>query len=178
MRELGRLFEALLCGVILLVIRFYAMSSMKPQDSFAGFAVSTAVIQIALIATPAMLMAVMLTSSPRRTLLLNKPALLTLPAAVLLAVALHPGVLALRELVMEVFPMPSAQMEQINEMFAKVQADAPNVWMFLLIVAVLPAFCEEIAFRGFILSGLRHLGHKWQAIVISSIFFGVAHMMI
>ena len=170
--------EALLCGVILLVIRFYAMSSMKPQDSFAGFAVSTAVIQIALIATPAMLMAVMLTSSPRRTLLLNKPALLTLPAAVLLAVALHPGVLALGKVVSDVFPMPSAQMEQINEMFAKVQADAPNVWMFLLIVAVLPAFCEEIAFRGFILSGLRHLGHKWQAIAISSIFFGVAHMMI
>ncbi|MCH8045428.1 MAG: CPBP family intramembrane metalloprotease [Planctomycetes bacterium] len=170
--------EALLCGVILLVIRFYAMSSMKPQDSFAGFAVSTAVIQIALIATPAMLMAVMLTSSPRRTLLLNKPALLTLPAAVLLAVALHPGVLALGKVVSDVFPMPSAQMEQINEMLAKVQADAPNVWMFLLIVAVLPAFCEEIAFRGFILSGLRHLGHKWQAIAISSIFFGVAHMMI
>ncbi|MCH8921878.1 MAG: CPBP family intramembrane metalloprotease [Planctomycetes bacterium] len=170
--------EALLCGVILLVIRFYAMSSMKQQDSFTGFAVSTTVMQIALIATPAMLMAVMLTSSPRRTLLLTKPALLTLPAAVLLAVALHPGVLALSEVVSNVFPMSDGQMEQINELLAKVQGDAPNVWMFLLVIAVLPAICEEIAFRGFILSGLRHLGHKWQAIVISSIFFGVAHMMV
>ena len=170
--------EALLCGVILLVIRFYAMSSMQQQEGFADFAVSSAVIQIALIATPAMLMAVMLTSSPQRTLLLTKPALLTLPAAIALAVALHPGVLALSEVVSNVFPMSNAQIEQINEMLGKVQADAPNVWMFLLIVAVLPAICEEIAFRGFILSGLRHLGHKWQAIVISSLFFGVAHMMI
>ena len=169
--------EALLCGVILLVIRFYAMSSMKQPDSFVGFAVSSAVMQIALIATPAMLMAVMLTSSLRRTLLLSKPALLTLPAAVLLAVALHPGVLALGEVVKSVFNT-SAQMDEVNEMFAKIMAEDPNIWMVLLVIAVLPAICEEIAFRGFILSGLRHLGHKWQAIAISSIFFGVAHMMV
>ena len=41
----------------------------------------------------------------------------------------------------------------------------------------MPAICEELAFRGFMLSGLRHLGHKWQAILISSIFFGVTHQV-
>ena len=45
----------------------------------------------------------------------------------------------------------------------------------LLVFAVLPAICEEVAFRGFILSGLRHLGSRWRAIIISSIFFGLAH---
>jgi sodium transport system permease protein len=45
----------------------------------------------------------------------------------------------------------------------------------VLLLAVLPALCEELAFRGFILSGLRHLGHKWWAIVLSAVFFGVAH---
>ncbi len=45
----------------------------------------------------------------------------------------------------------------------------------LLVVGVLPAVCEELAFRGFILSGLRHVGHKWTAIVVSSIFFGATH---
>jgi sodium transport system permease protein len=44
-----------------------------------------------------------------------------------------------------------------------------------LVVAALPAICEELAFRGFILSGLRHMGHKWTAIIISSVFFGAAH---
>ncbi|MHB8866214.1 MAG: CPBP family glutamic-type intramembrane protease, partial [Pirellulaceae bacterium] len=38
-----------------------------------------------------------------------------------------------------------------------------------------PAICEELAFRGFILSGLRHLGSKWGAIAISSVLFGVTH---
>ena len=32
-----------------------------------------------------------------------------------------------------------------------------------------------MAFRGFVLSGLRHLGRKWRAIVISSLFFGITH---
>ena len=45
----------------------------------------------------------------------------------------------------------------------------------LLLMAVLPAICEELAFRGFILSGLRHMGHKWRAILVSSLLFGVAH---
>jgi sodium transport system permease protein len=43
---------------------------------------------------------------------------------------------------------------------------------------VLPAFCEEIAFRGFILSGLRHLGKKWWAIGLSAVFFGIAHTVV
>jgi len=52
------------------------------------------------------------------------------------------------------------------------------MWQVVLLLAVLPAICEELAFRGFILSGLRHLGSKWGAIVISSIFFGITHLML
>jgi sodium transport system permease protein len=47
--------------------------------------------------------------------------------------------------------------------------------VILLVFAVLPAICEELAFRGFILSGLRHLGNRRQAIVISAIVFGITH---
>ncbi len=50
--------------------------------------------------------------------------------------------------------------------------------MVLLLVAVTPAICEELAFRGFILSGLRHLGHRWQAIVLSAVFFGITHQIL
>ena len=42
-------------------------------------------------------------------------------------------------------------------------------------MALTPAICEEIAFRGFILSGLRHMGHRWAAILVSSVFFGATH---
>ena len=45
----------------------------------------------------------------------------------------------------------------------------------ILLLALVPAVCEELAFRGFILSGLRSGGRKWTAIMISSVFFGLAH---
>jgi sodium transport system permease protein len=47
-----------------------------------------------------------------------------------------------------------------------------------VLLAVLPAVCEELAFRGFVLSGLRKLGSKRWAIGISAVFFGVAHGVI
>ena len=50
-----------------------------------------------------------------------------------------------------------------------------NFWVLLLLIAVVPAVCEELAFRGFILSGFRHLGHKRRAILYSALLFGVAH---
>ena len=50
-----------------------------------------------------------------------------------------------------------------------------NFWLLLLLIAAVPAVCEELAFRGFILSGFRHLGHKWRAIVYSALLFGLAH---
>jgi sodium transport system permease protein len=45
-------------------------------------------------------------------------------------------------------------------------------------MAAMPALCEELAFRGFVLSGLRHLGSKWWAIGLTAIFFGIAHGVI
>jgi sodium transport system permease protein len=57
-------------------------------------------------------------------------------------------------------------------------ASAPYAWLPFLMMAVLPAICEELAFRGFILSGLRRLGHKWWAIALSAVFFGLAHTVV
>ena len=50
-----------------------------------------------------------------------------------------------------------------------------DLGLLILCVAVVPAICEELAFRGFILSGCRHLGSNGRAIVVSAIFFGVTH---
>jgi sodium transport system permease protein len=88
-----------------------------------------------------------------------------------LAVALHPLVNVLQTVVDRVYPMN----EELVRVLDRFVVAADNVWVLLLAVAVLPAVCEELAFRGFILSGLRHIGNRWTAIVISSVFFGMAH---
>ena len=50
-----------------------------------------------------------------------------------------------------------------------------DLGLLILCVAAVPAVCEELAFRGFILSGCRNLGNNWRAIIVSAIFFGVTH---
>ncbi len=52
---------------------------------------------------------------------------------------------------------------------------AAPLWQLILSIGLTPAICEELAFRGFILSGFRHLGNKWMAIALSALFLGIAH---
>jgi sodium transport system permease protein len=166
--------EALLCGVLLLVIRFFFSLMVPPQTTWSNLATTTLIMLIALIATPACLMAVMLTRRPAKTLLLSPPSFLaTIPAAGLLALLLHPTMLWLSEGIRRLYPFSpqaQAQVEKITELF-----NGAPLWQMLLVIGLAPAICEELAFRGFILSGLRRMGHKWGAIVLAAVIFGLAH---
>lgn len=166
---------AVLCGLLILVIFFFMGLSIErpPAGAFRPFAQIVIVIQLAVIATPALIMTIMLTRSPRRTLLLNVPRWWTVPAAAVLAVTMHPAVLGMHEIVQRLYPPTDAMLQAMQLRFVP----SPPWWLLCLVIALAPAICEELAFRGFILSGLRHLGHKWQAIAISSIFFAVTHQV-
>jgi len=165
---------AVFCGIMILVLRFVLSFALPAPANFDGFVVSALVTQLVVIVTPTLLMTVMLTSSPRQTLLLRWPRWSTVPAAALLAVALHPVVVLLQGLVTQLYPL-SPELEQMTKRFF---GDAPNLWLLLLVVALVPGICEELAFRGFVLSGFRHLGHKWRAIAYSALFFGLTHAIL
>ena len=49
-----------------------------------------------------------------------------------------------------------------------------NFFFQTLIVAIMPAFCEEFLHRGIVLQGIKHMGFK-RAIFISSLLFGLLH---
>jgi sodium transport system permease protein len=166
--------EAVVCGVLLLLLRFVGSFTIPMPTSWAQFAVTTLVVQAALIAFPACLMAIMLTRKPRQTLLLQAPSFwTTLPAAVLLAVLFHPALMWLGAGIREIYPLSEETLRALAP-FEQILRSA-SLPELLLLVAVTPAICEELAFRGFILSGLRRLGHKWTAIAICSVLFGIAH---
>ncbi|GIW95668.1 MAG: sodium extrusion protein NatB [Pirellulaceae bacterium] len=165
--------EALFAGVLLLVIRFFAMMFAAAPQQWDDLLRMVTIQQLAMVATPILLMTLILTNNPIYTLGLKLPRPSDLLVAVVLAVTAHPIVLWLGSAVRQMFPMGDelqAQLESVGNMINQ----APLVWM-LLTMALLPAVCEELAFRGFILSGLRQMGHKWAAIVISAIFFGWMH---
>jgi len=52
-------------------------------------------------------------------------------------------------------------------------APAP-LWLVWLVIGVTPALCEELFFRGLVLSGLRRLG-LWPALLGCALLFGLAH---
>lgn len=162
------------CGVLILLVQFFmnfaVQASMPDAKDFHDLLRLVMITQLAVVLTPALLMTVMLTRSPRQTLLLRKPPLATLSAAVLLALCLHPVVARFSEFVQYLYPVNKALTERLGQMMLQ----TPLAWL-LFLMAVTPAICEELAFRGFILSGLRHVGHKWWAIAISSLFFGILH---
>jgi sodium transport system permease protein len=64
----------------------------------------------------------------------------------------------------------------IEQMAAMSDPDQP-LWMVLLVFAAAPALCEEIAYRGFILSGFSRSKRLWMAIGLSALTFGIMHMI-
>lgn len=166
--------EAVFCGVLLLIIRFFTSFVFDMPANWSGFATITAVTLIAFIAAPSLIMAVMLTRRPRKTLMLQWTRPSALIMVILLAIAIHPLGMTFAQVVRSLYPLSADAMTQV-EAIGKLVVQAPSVWLLLLVMAVTPAICEELAFRGFILSGMRHMGHRWGAILGSALFFGATH---
>ncbi len=169
---------AICSGLILILIFFMnlAMSSMATTDiDFRFFFQTTFILQVVCIALPAVFMALLFTSRRKKTLLIDHwPRWQLLVAAALLALFVRPLGLSLAEGIQQLYPVSSEMESQLGEV-SHLLDSAPSPWLTYLLIALLPAFCEEIAFRGFILSGLRHVGHKWWAIGLSSVAFGLVH---
>jgi len=164
---------ALFCGALILVIYFFVSFALKMPSGFGGFARTTLMIQLGVILAPARVVPWLLPARPRQTLLLRLPAWWTLPAAALLAVVLHPAANRLQVLVQYLYPFS----EEMGPALAELQNifRQTNLLPLLLLIALTPAVCEELAFRGFILSGFRQMGGRWRAIILSAAMFGLAH---
>ena len=121
-------------------------------------------------------MAVLLTSSPAA----DAPALLaagrvTWLLGVVLALALNPLVNELRPIVEWLFPISQVVKEALGQMMN----EASRAWAWPSCSSrLIPAICEELAFRGFILSGLER-GHRTRsAILLSALLFGFLHVLL
>ena len=167
---------AIACGVIILIIQFFGSLAAPAVENFAGFAAMTLAMQIGVIALPAVVMALLLTSRPRKALALYWPRWQTLPFAVLLAMLIHPLTLWLNQAIQTVYPISEDTIAKLKS-FEHLITDQPLIYIVLL-MALTPAICEELAFRGFILTGMRHTGHRWVAIAASSFFFGITHSLL
>lgn len=73
-------------------------------------------------------------------------------------------------------PMDETFIQQLEGMLGWLK-DTPLL-LIVLFMAILPALCEELFFRGYALSGVRAGMGRWGAIVIIGIAFGVYHQSV
>jgi sodium transport system permease protein len=166
--------EALFCFALMITLAWFLMWYLALDKDLASSLGAMAGAQVALILTPPLAMAVLLTSSPRRTLRLYWPDPRYLAVGGALALALNPLVNELRPIVEALFPLSQVEQQSLGQILKKL----PNLGTAILLFAAVPAICEELAFRGFILTGLEH-GHRTRsAILLSALLFGFMHVLL
>src|SRR6056297_1221150 len=166
--------QAFGCGAVILVGLFFGklMVSGMPSD-LAGLTRLILTPQIGLILAPALLMAIVMTTSLRQTFRFRMPALPALPIALLLGFTLHPSYMTLWQWISDVYPL-SEQTQAALKPMSDLIATAP-LWHIVLLLALVPAICEELASRGFIFSVLLRGGGRMRAVGVSAVMFGVSH---
>ena len=115
------------------------------------------------------------------TLRLIRPAgrgWLSLPGAVLLGAGLFLlGAMTIRWLVGDT---PSAAADALAGRLSGLLTGTPW-WLVVLVLAVIPAVCEELVFRGWMLSALQgqqpSTGRQFAAVVLQAALFAVVHLL-
>jgi sodium transport system permease protein len=163
--------QATLCFALILASSWFLMQFLALRG---GLTLAAVVAGQLIIVIPPVLMAILLTSAPSRTLRLTWPEPRYFALAVALVVALNPLVNELRPLVERLFPIPSVVKVTLSQMMSQSSSLAVSI----LIFALVPAICEEFAFRGFILSGLERQHRTRSAILLAALLFGFLHVLL
>ena len=164
--------QAFFCFGLLMVLRWLSLGFGRDRSMLDV----TAVCQLAFTAAPPLFMAVILTTRPLQGLALRLPPWWSWPAAALLAVLCVPPLAWLTMLVLDQFPALKQLLQEYAPLAGTLQSDAGRSPAFLILLAVLPALCEELAFRGFLLTGLRRRFRPWAAVLLSSFLYALFQM--
>lgn len=170
--------EALFCFAAILALRWFSFG-IGQQFSLLT---RTGIGQLAFVATPPLFMALLLTTKPIRSVGVRLPPWWAWPAAVLLGLLVVPPLAELTVAILNQFPALKTLLELNHPLTRELQSLAAGKdggsrgWYYFLVLAVLPAVCEEIAFRGFILQGLLRGFRPWSAVLLSAFLFALYQM--
>lgn len=109
----------------------------------------------------------------REVLALRRPKPAVWPAVLLAVPSGHLAAVGVFRLADLVVPVPRQVLEQFGREL--MPADIPG-WQMYLLAALLPGICEEIAFRGPLLYGLRRRFRPAPLVVVVGIVFGIFHV--
>jgi len=85
----------------------------------------------------------------------------------------HLTALGIFQIVNVVIPAPQEMLQRFSE---DVIPRGMPIWQLLMYIAVLPAICEELLFRGVLLNGLKRRLRPAALVVVVGIIFGLFHV--
>ncbi|MCS7045235.1 MAG: ABC transporter permease subunit, partial [Gemmataceae bacterium] len=171
--------QAYSCFALLIGCRWLVMDlgTHLPVTTF------TTIHLLAFVAAPVLIMSVVLNNDPRGTLALRLPTWRDLGLAAVLAVLLLPPLAGAAVTVFSRFPhltqlledrqpfMQSLRLLLESEPFGR-----GDLVRYVVAFALVPALCEELAFRGFLLTGLLNRYRPRTAILLCSFLFALFQM--
>lgn len=170
--------EALALYGVLFVLLYYLGSLLQAAALLPGLAATLWL----LLAVPTVLFARARGLALRPTFALRRPTPGALAAGALLGVGAWPVVLAVVEPLQSRFlPLPKELAESMQQLLAAPEG-LPGVLLLVFAVALSPAICEELVFRGFLLGAFRQAlpGRRGAvaAVALTALLFGVFHLSI
>ncbi len=168
--------QALVAAFVILVIKMIWSLRAPMPDSFHTFAQMQFTAQLVAFALPAVLFAIIFSRRPAVALNLRGCPARQIIAAVVLALLIQPIGATLQQAFLQLWN-PG---EVVTSFLQKIQAivDTGSHWELLFYLALVPAVCEELAFRGLILSGFLGGRRILRGVFLSAFFFAVAHTLL
>lgn len=160
---------ALTAFAIIFVVAFYGSLLLEKATIITMMLVT----QYGFFLLPVIALTLAMKFSPRETFSFRMPHWRAMLAAVLMGLS---GWAVIGGLAIRLLPPPESLVRAMEKILLLGDKPVP-LWALWLAVGITPAICEEVLFRGLILSGLRRLG-MWPAILISALLFALAHSSI
>jgi len=110
----------------------------------------------------------------KETFRLKPPPVAALAAAILFFAGIECIAPTLVHFQNQLFPIPKDLLDSMDRL--ETLLTGQSFLQTLLFLAVMPAICEEMSFRGIIFAGLLTKSNPWKAILLTAFFFGIFHL--
>jgi sodium transport system permease protein len=164
--------QAVAAAILALVLLWFGGEELQRGPHVVEGLAATLVL---LIGAPPLLATAWFRLDARETYKLRPPPVRALAAAVLIALGTP---VLLRDLTILQTAVTGEPLPQLEEAWGQFLAQlmAHGKLVALLVLALLPALCEELLFRGFILTGLRSGTTAFKAALVSALLFALVHL--
>ena len=155
------------------VLFFYAGGAIQELGPLSGILV----MQWGMILLPALAFLAVSKVDPYEALSLRAPAKGAWAGALLVGLGSLPLMLQLGYYNNLILPMPEPLEQAFRELFVDSEGRGQFALLFFA-VAISPALCEEVLFRGVLLGSLRSRLHPFATILITGLLFGAFHLTV